>query len=40
MVTEDQQIVMETVHKFLCELCSSYKFGINFFDKAYGTSTR
>ena len=37
---EDRQTVAETVHKFLTELCSSYKFGINFMDKTYGTSGR
>ena len=40
MIDKDKQTVAEIAHKFLTELCSSYKFGINFVDKAYGTSTR
>ncbi|XP_069141915.1 nucleolar pre-ribosomal-associated protein 1-like [Argopecten irradians] len=36
--TEDQKIVADSTHQLLVELCSSHKFGINFYDKALGTS--
>ncbi|XP_033740037.1 nucleolar pre-ribosomal-associated protein 1-like [Pecten maximus] len=36
--TEEQKIVADSTHQLLVELCSSHKFGINFYDKALGTS--
>ncbi|OWF47467.1 nucleolar pre-ribosomal-associated protein 1-like [Mizuhopecten yessoensis] len=36
--TEDQKIVADSTHQLLVELCSSHKYGINFYDKSLGTS--
>ncbi|XP_060567466.1 nucleolar pre-ribosomal-associated protein 1-like [Ruditapes philippinarum] len=37
---EDKVIVAELVHKFLTEVCTSFKHGIIFHDKSYGQSAR
>jgi hypothetical protein len=37
---EDKVIVAELVHKFLTEVCTSFKHGIIFHDKSYGQLAR
>ncbi|CAC5395758.1 URB1 [Mytilus coruscus] len=36
--SEEKQMASEMVHQVLIELCTSYKYGIIFFDKSFGTS--
>ncbi|XP_060065415.1 nucleolar pre-ribosomal-associated protein 1-like [Ylistrum balloti] len=36
--TEDQKTVSEATHQLLVELCSSHRYGINFYDKSLGTT--
>ncbi|XP_076077212.1 nucleolar pre-ribosomal-associated protein 1-like [Mytilus galloprovincialis] len=38
--SEEKQMAAEMVHQVLIELCTTYKYGIIFFDKSFGTSQK
>ncbi|CAG2249527.1 URB1 [Mytilus edulis] len=38
--SEEKQMAAEMVHQILLELCTTYKYGIIFFDKSFGTSQK
>ena len=39
-VTEEQHAVHAVVHAFLTQVCCSFKHGINFYDRSFGTSNK